>query len=101
MVGVERDPHARLDLKRVILDQKRLFKSCAQRRGHLVRVRLIGSWQEDGELVTTKPGEGCLGADRLTQAQPDLSQQQIATLMPEGVVDLFEALEVEHEQGHV
>ena len=36
----------------------------------------------------------------MTQAHSDLLEEMVAELVAEGVVDFFEAVEIQHEQGH-
>ena len=62
--------------------------------------RLVGGVrQQDGELVTAEPGHRAGLPDRGGQPRPDLGQEQVALLVPEGLVDLLEVVEVEDHDG--
>ena len=50
-----------------------------------------------GEFVTTEAGDVLL-RKRLAESRPDADQHLVARLVAEAVVDLLEAVEVEHEQ---
>ena len=43
MRGIQRGPNAGLDLKRVLLDQKRFLQCCTQYQGGLTCAHLIGA----------------------------------------------------------
>jgi hypothetical protein len=55
--------------------------------------------QQDGELVAAEPGDGVDRPQRATQPFADLHQQLVAVVVAEGVVDLFEAVQVDQQQG--
>ena len=62
--------------------------------------RLVGGLrQQDGELVAAEPGDRAGLSDRGGQARPHLDQEQVALLVPEGLVDLLEVVEVEDHDG--
>jgi hypothetical protein len=54
-----------------------------------------GAGDQDGELVAAEPGHRAGRADGGGQPGADLDQQQVAVLVPEGVVDRLELVEVE------
>jgi len=63
-------------------------------------VLVVGAAQQDGELVTAEPGDEAARPDRGPQPGADLDQELVAVLVPEGVVDLLEPIEVEdHDRG--
>ena len=55
---------------------------------------------QDAELVATEPRDEAALADRLDQPWAEVSQQDVAVVVPERVVDLLEAVEVHqhHDQ---
>ena len=55
---------------------------------------------EDDELVAAEPADGVAGPGAAGQPLGELPQQVVADLVPEGVVDLLEAVDVEEEHGH-
>ena len=55
--------------------------------------------QHDAELVAAEPGDGVLGAEPLGDPSTDLLEELVARLVPERVVDLLEAVEVEQQRG--
>ena len=55
--------------------------------------------QEHCELVAAKAGDHVFGRECVDQSLRSLLQQEIPMMMAEGVVDLFEAVQVHHEQG--
>src|SRR3954454_14440702 len=64
-------------------------------RGLLVR------GEQDGELVAAQAGDQVLLAQQALQPPGHLDQQQVAVLVPGGVVDRLEAVEVQHQQAPV
>ena len=59
------------------------------------RLGAVAPADEDGELVAAEPREQILLADLAAEALGDLAEQLVAALMPEDVVDLLEAVEVD------
>ncbi len=57
--------------------------------------------QHDGELVATEPGQDVAVADGGPEPDGDLLQEVVAAGVAEGVVDLLEPVEVDHEDGEV
>src|SRR5207244_6101874 len=55
--------------------------------------------QHDGELVTRKARAQITLADRRAQHIADRAQRPIAHLVPVGVVELLEAIEIEHDDA--
>jgi len=51
--------------------------------------------EQQPELIATEPGDGVLGAQDLPHPWADLLQQQVAVVVPEGVVDLLEPIQVQ------
>ncbi len=78
----------------------------AQPFGDLVHLVLPGALiagavpdDERGELVTAEPGGGVAGPDGVLEPPSGLDEQFVARLVADGVVDLFEAVEVDEEDG--
>jgi hypothetical protein len=65
------------------------------------RLRLVEATfrDQDGELVAAEPGEDVAGAQPGLEPRPHLPQQLVAGVVPEAVVDLLEAVEVEQQEG--
>jgi hypothetical protein len=55
--------------------------------------------QQDGELVAAEPGDGVAVAEDRPQARAHLAEQLVPVRVPEAVVDLLEAVQVDQEQG--
>ena len=58
-----------------------------------------GRGQEHGELVAAEAGHGVRVAHDLLEPARDLDEQLVAAGVPEGVVDLLEAVDVEQHQA--
>ncbi len=54
----------------------------------------------DDELVATETGQDRAGRGGVLEADGDLAQQRVADLVPEGVVDELEPVEVQQHEGH-
>ncbi len=54
---------------------------------------------ERGELVAAEPGGGVAYPDGVLEPPSGLDEQFVARLVADGVVDLFEAVEVDEEDG--
>ena len=67
--------------------------------GDLLRGLAVGVGQQDGELVTTEPGDEVLLAQRPPQHRRGRHDQLVAGVVAPGVVDLLEVVEVEQQQG--
>ena len=100
VLGVERDPDARLDLDADVLE----LEALGDRRAHAGRrvERVLGAadvGEQDGELVAAEAGDRVARPQRRGQALADRAQQQVAVVVAERVVDLLEAVEVDHQHG--
>ena len=101
VVRVERDADADADLEDQAVDAERLGQRIDQALGHPARGREIGrARQQHRELVAAQPRHGVDPAQRPLQPRTDLGQQQVAEVMPESVVDVLEAVEVEQQHRH-
>ena len=67
--------------------------------GQARRAALVGLGGQHAELVAPEPGDGVLGAHGPPQRAGDVAQQVIAGGVAEAVVELLEAVEVEHHQS--
>ena len=95
----ERDSDARPDLHRLILDGDRLLQRLEDRLRDLARPDLVGTRQEQRELVPAEPSERVAPPDRAGEPGGDLPEQLVARGVTEGVVDLFEVIEVHEQEG--
>ena len=68
---------------------------CHQRGRLLIRQ----ARQQHGELIAADPCQRVAIADAALKAPPHELQRDIAHLVPEGVIDRLEAVEVQHEHG--
>ena len=54
---------------------------------------------EEDELVSAEACEGVGGVEGVAEVVGDLAEDLVSGVMAEGVVDFFESVEVEHEEG--
>ena len=54
------------------------------------------AFEHETELVAAEPGDGVARSNRLLQGVGDVAEERITVVMTERVVDLLEAVEVEH-----
>ena len=59
----------------------------------------VGAGAQDHELVTTDPGKCVARAHDGGQAFGDFGERCVADLMPEGVVDGLEAVEIDEQHA--
>ena len=59
----------------------------------------FGADLDDRELVAADPGDGVGLADQGMEALADLLDEPVAGIVAQSVVDLLEAIEIEHQQG--
>ena len=98
MTRGEGDPHADVDANPQSADRQRLRADVAQ---PLCRGcgRLVTGGPEDDELVAADPGDHVRRADGVADPQGHGPQHLIACRVTQGVVDLFEAVDI-HQQQH-
>jgi hypothetical protein len=79
---------------------KRCLKGLAQVIGQQAGFRLIGSilYNHD-ELVCNMPREVTVPGQGICQAPGDLSQNAVARIGPERIIDRPESVETEHEEA--
>ena len=58
-----------------------------------------GVLQQDRELVAAQACQQVAGTHLLAQAGAHLSQQQVPCVVAQAVIDLFELVQVQHQQG--
>ena len=100
VLGVERDADARLDLDGELVELEPLGDRLAHARAGLDRgVGPADVGDQHRELVAAEAGDGVAGAQSRGQPRADRAQQQVAVVVAERVVDLLEAVEVDHQHG--
>ena len=99
VVRVAGDADRRLDVHGDAADQELAIERGAQPPRDLeAGLGAVAAADEHGELVASEPREQVLLADLAAEALGDLAQQLVAALVPEDVVDLLEAVEVDEQQ---
>ena len=100
VAGKERDPDAGSDLERLVLDHQRLLEGLQDARGRRARRGFVDDAREDDrELVATQAGDGVRFPQLALEPVRNVTQDVVAAVVPEGVVDLLEPVEVHHQQG--
>ena len=99
VLGSQGDAHARADLQPVLADLDRFGGQLVEAPCNLLRAghRRVGA-QQDGELVAAQAGDRVAVAQSVRHPAGDLAQQRIAVLVAEGVVDVLELVEVDHQE---
>ena len=98
VAGVVRDPDAGGDLDRHPVHLEGLDELRQQSRRHLFG-RAPVARDEHGELITAQPG-GLLGpASDTRQARSDLHQELVTDIVPQGVVDVLEPVQVHQDHA--
>jgi hypothetical protein len=67
--------------------------------GERRRIRQATVVHQHAELVPAEPGDDVIGPDQAREALGDGVQRLVAGRMPESVVHLLEAVQVDHERG--
>ncbi len=103
VVGVDGYAHTAGDGESVARDVERLLKSLGDAveaaGGDEVCGEVAGEiGGDDDELVSAETGEGIWGADDVAEAAGDVLEKLVADVVTEGVVDLLEAVEIDHEE---
>ena len=103
VVGVVRedaDPDARADVEPDAGDRDGLRDRLHDLAGERARVRTVpDALADDHELVPAEPRHRVLRPCSLLHAPCDDLQQLVAGAVPVGVVDLLEAIDIDHQQG--
>jgi hypothetical protein len=94
-----RDADAGIDVQGHPGQDERVAERDAQPAGDLLGAQLVGTGQEDGELVATHPGQQVAVLQGVLEPRADQAEQVVADAVPETVVHLLEAVQVDHEDG--
>ncbi len=99
MTREDRDADARRQLERDAVDQERLVERAANALTDEERARRVGSALEDErELVAAEARDGVTRARDTLESPGEMLQDRVTGLVPEGVVDFLEAVQVEQHQ---
>ena len=101
MVGRESDADARSNVKRCRLERKWHFQRLSDALRNICGLCEVTILKNDGELVATETSDDITDPDDPVQSRPDLLEDGIAGGMTEGVIDLLEMVQVDHQQGKV
>ena len=100
VLGEERDADARLGLEHELVDLERLPQRLREHLGELDGSGRVGdARQEHAELVAAEPGDRVALAESALQPRPERAEQEVAALVPERVVHVLEAVEVDEHHG--
>src|ERR1700690_203298 len=98
--GIHGDPDAAGNGKSLAFNDDGILQACNQGFGDGLRGGVSGTiFDESEEFITADAGDGIGVADARTQASGDRSQQLVADVMAETVVDDLEGVEVDAEDG--
>ena len=98
VVGEDRDPDRRADLGPDRVERERLLDLGRQPSGHRGRVVGVGVEQRHRELVAAEADDQIGAPQRVLEPGAELAQELVPGGVPEGVVDLLEAVEVEEHE---
>jgi len=86
-------------MERHTIQVKRFFECREEPLGDAGGAGRVGVGQQDRELVATSTRQQVTGAQLGGEAGADLAQELVAHVVAEGIVDLFEAVQVNDQQG--
>ncbi len=99
VVGVQRQADAGLHVQGEPLQHERLLEDGPQLVGDGDGAVAGGDpGQQHGELVTAQPRDGVDLAERALEPLADVDEELVAVVVAEGVVDLFEPVQVDQQQ---
>jgi hypothetical protein len=98
VLGEHRDPGAGADGHLVPFEDQRRRERLDDLLGGQHRGPGVGVRQDQRELVAAQAGHRVGGPQRLAQPEGDLLQELVAGQVPERVVDVFEAIQVDDAQ---
>ncbi len=98
VVGHEGDADAGADLRAHGVEHERLLEPRGQARRDRRCVVGVRVEQGDGELVSTEADEQIRGSQRSLEPCGEQPEQLVAGRVPEGVVDLLEAVQVDEQE---
>ncbi len=97
---IERDADRDRDEGTALAGEIRLLKRFQDGFGDTAGAAgLVDLGHDDGELVAAEPGAGLARVEHFGEALGDAAQHGIAGAVPEQVVDLLEAVEIEAQHG--
>ena len=98
VLRIERNPHAPADRERRLFYFERPLQALEQLTSDDLRSGRARRRQQHREFVTAKSCQ-CVGVAHLRkQSRSDLAQQSIAPFVPERIVDILEAVQVQHQE---
>ncbi len=97
VIRVGGDPGAGGDIKGVTIGNKRGAKTLQQHARGDGRIVVVQTAQNKTELVAADPSKHVRVAQASLQAFPDQAQQRVTHVVPQGVVDVLELIQI-HEQ---
>ena len=102
VIRIDRDPETGRCVLLVTADDDRRIDRRADRFGkrfHVGELALVG--QHDRELVAAHACDGATSADPQAQPLADDREHGVTAHVPEGIVDLFEVVEIEKDHGEL
>jgi hypothetical protein len=96
----QRDADAGVDEDPVALELDRLDQAGPQPLREQHRIGFVDGFAQHRELVPAQTSHRVPRADGLLEAVADLHQQEVAGVMPQGVVDRLELVQVEEDHRH-
>ena len=99
MARVEGDADRGADAHADLVDDERLVQRPLEQLGAVDRGLVVGRHDHDAELVAAEAGEQAGVADHGPEPVGDQSEQLVAGVVTERVVDLLEAVEVDDHHG--
>ena len=98
VLGIQRHAEAAADVQAGAIQLERLLQHLQHAGSHRQRAGLVDARQQDRELVATQAGQRVHLAHRARQSPADQSQQRVASLMAQRIVDVFEAVQVQQQE---
>ena len=96
----DRDADAHADMDELPVEQEGAVDGFDDPGRHVPRARLAaGIEKENGELVAAEARDDILLRDDGGQACGDLAEEFVPHAVAEGIVDEFEAIQIEHQHG--
>ena len=97
--GVPGDSDASADSNAHVVELERSEQSLADTTGSLHGCILVGSREQDSELVAAESAERVALTQHRRQSLSDLLQESVTHLMAEQIVDVFESIEIEQQHS--
>src|SRR3569833_3122091 len=95
-IGIQADAEARRDVEVSTVDEKcglQRIQYLLREHAHVGGLRDVV--QQDHEFIAAETRDGVALAQTAVEAPRELLQQAVASVVPEGIVDVLEAVEVE------